>query len=351
VGVTVRPAVRTGIGRRPAVTAAAALLAVSVSWLGVSDSDDRLAALTAAGNDVTASVGAWPWVLVIASVAALLLAGVHYVLAGIAIRASSGRPLPLGEATLSQLASSVLNRIAPGGAGGAIVNTRYLSRRGLPVSAAFAAVGALGVLGGVADLVGTGLLLLGGRWVGLGGGTHELHLLATGGMRWAPGQHLVAIAVFAGVLGGSVAAGYQFVRWRRRVRGKQVGSLADAWRHLAALARRPRRTSTLLLASAGTTFVLALAFAIVVSAVAGVSAPPMAALVVIYVIAAATAAAVHIPAIAGPTELALTAALVASGVATGPALVSVLLFRGLTFWAPVPVGMVAIRLLRRRGAL
>jgi uncharacterized membrane protein YbhN (UPF0104 family) len=204
----------------------------------------------------------------------------------------------------------------------------------------------------MADLLGTGVLLFGGHWVGLGGGTRELQVLSTVGMQWAPSRHLLSVALPAVLAGGLGAAVILVIRRRRRVHGAEAAVAGrHAWAQIAALVRRPRRASTLLLASAGTTFVLAFAFAIVVLAFAGGAAPSLAALMVIYLIGAAAASAVHVPAIAGPTEIALTAALVASGVHAGPALVSVLVFRGLTFWAPVPVGIVALRALRRRGAL
>jgi uncharacterized membrane protein YbhN (UPF0104 family) len=170
-------------------------------------------------------------------------------------------------------------------------------------------------------------------------------------MHWAPSRHLFGMVVGMAVLVGVGVAVCHLVRAHRRAGGRDGSGAAHAWRHLVSLARRPGRTSTLLLASAGTTFVLAFAFGIVVQAVVGAAAPSLAALVVVYLIGAAAASAFHVPAIAGPTEIALTAALVASGVSAGPALVSVLLFRGLTFWAPLPVGVFAVRALRRRGAL
>ena len=49
----------------------------------------------------------------------------------------------------------------------------------------------------------------------------------------------------------------------------------------------------------------------------------------------------------GSTEAALVAALAAGGVPPGPALQAVLVFRAVTFWAPVPVGLLACRTLRR----
>jgi uncharacterized membrane protein YbhN (UPF0104 family) len=197
---------------------------------------------------------------------------------------------------------------------------------------------------------GAALLLFAGPWLHLGGGLHELQVLSTQGMRWLPGQHVALMAAGVGTVALVVGLGQHV--WRRtRREHDDVRASAHAWRHFAALARTPRRAGTLLLASAGTTFTLAIAFVVVVRAVTGGNAPSLAALVVVYLLSTATASALHVPAIAGPTELALTAALVASGVPGGPALVSVLLFRAVTFWAPVPAGVFAVRALRRHGSL
>jgi uncharacterized membrane protein YbhN (UPF0104 family) len=152
-----------------------------------------------------------------------------------------------------------------------------------------------------------------------------------------------------GLLGVAV---YYVAGMRRRSGNATAPDVGPAWRHLGELVKQPARVATLVLASGGTTLVLALGFALIVRAVVtGGPVPSPAALMIAYLVGAAAASAVHVPAIAGPAELALTGALVASGVSAGQAIVAVLLFRGITFWAPVPVGLVALRWLRRRGAL
>jgi uncharacterized membrane protein YbhN (UPF0104 family) len=308
-------------------------------WLALADRD------VVAGLAVAA--GAVPWFAVFAVCVALALTWAHFGLAAVAVRAASGLPLPLREATASQLASSALNRILPAGLGGSAVNARYLSRRGLPLGAALTAIGTLGVLGAVADLAATALVVVAGRWVGLGGGPRELHLLATRGMHLTGAARLVGPVVAVLVV---ATVGTAAIRWVRRRRTRPAGP-GSAWRHLAALVRQPRRTSVLMLSSAGTTVVLAVAFAVVVRTIVGGATLPVAALLVAYLVGAAAASAAHVPAIAGSTEIALTGALVASGLPAGPSLAAVLVFRGLTFWAPLPVGLVALRSLRRHGAL
>jgi uncharacterized membrane protein YbhN (UPF0104 family) len=323
-------------------------------WLGSA----RDLGLTQPGewSDWTAGISSLasgvPWLVVAASIVTVGLASLHYVLAGLALRASSGRHLPLHEVALSQVAASVLNRVAPAGVGGAVVNVRYLTRRGLPTGSALMAIGTLGLLGALVDVLATGLLVYTGGWVGLGGGETELQRLATIGVGWSPAGHVspvMSAPLGLGVLGVAI---YCISRRRRRPGNASAPRAGHAWRHFLDLAKQPARAVTLVCASGGTTLVLGLGFVLVVSAVlTGGVTPPPAALLVAYLVGAAAASVVHVPAIAGPAELALTGALVASGVPAGPAVASVLLFRGITFWAPVPVGLFALRWLRNRGAL
>ena len=84
----------------------------------------------------------WAWLVPAAAISALT-----YVMAAFAMTAASGLPLPLGRTTLVQLASSVANRLAPGGLGGAATNVRYLQRSGLDRTQAVTAVGLTSAVG------------------------------------------------------------------------------------------------------------------------------------------------------------------------------------------------------------
>jgi uncharacterized membrane protein YbhN (UPF0104 family) len=68
----------------------------------------------------------WDW-----PAAAVVASAFTYLMAAVEIRDAAGRPLPLGRTTMAQLASSVANRLSPGGVGGMGVNVRYLERSGL----------------------------------------------------------------------------------------------------------------------------------------------------------------------------------------------------------------------------
>jgi len=69
-----------------------------------------------------------------------------------------------------------------------------------------------------------------------------------------------------------------------------------------------------------------------------------------YLTAAAIGAVSPTPGGLGAVEAALVAGLIGLGVPPGPAIAGVLSFRLITYWLPVIPGVVAFRVLRRRGA-
>jgi uncharacterized membrane protein YbhN (UPF0104 family) len=58
-----------------------------------------------------------------------------------------------------------------------------------------------------------------------------------------------------------------------------------------------------------------------------------------------------VPAGIGSTEAALVAVLGGAGISTGPALQAIVVFRAITYWAPVPIGILSARVLRRHPTL
>jgi uncharacterized membrane protein YbhN (UPF0104 family) len=299
--------------------------------------------------DLAEALGEVPWVLVGAAIACLALAATHYLLAALALRTACGEQLALRETALAQLAAAVANRITPSGLGAAGVNVRFLSRRGMSLGAAVSTVGALGLLGAVADVLFVVLLLTGGGALGLGGGQHELRLLARQGLHFSLAGHVIGVVAVAAAVGVALAVRTVCDRRRSDVTNRPAGG--DAVQHLRALIREPRRAALTMAASAGTTVVLAVAFAVVVRSVVGEAAPSGAALLMVYLVGAAAGTALSLPAITGATEAILIGALIVSGVAAGPAAIAVLLFRGITSWAPLPAGVLAARALRHRRAL
>lgn len=254
------------------------------------------------------------------------LAVLHYLLSALALQAAAGTRLPLRQATLVQFTAAAANRVTPGGIGAMAVNTRYLVCRGLRGPQAIASVSALHAATMVADL-GLALTVL------TVAGPAVLPTHAPDAASW-----LLAAGAVAVVLALAI-------RPVRRRAWRMVGEVAIAIR---ALCRRPRDLMVTLLTCAGTTMTLSAAFAISVLAVPGAARPAAApALVACYFIGTTAGGAVPIPAGIGTTEAAMIAALSGAEVDPGAAVAAVLLFRLITFWTPVPVGLVAARALRR----
>ncbi|MCW2889473.1 MAG: hypothetical protein QOE54_434 [Streptosporangiaceae bacterium] len=278
--------------------------------------------------------------------ALIALSVLHYMCAALALQAAAGRPLPLREATLTQFTAAAANRLAPGGIGAAAVNVRYLTCRGLPAPRAIAGVTALHVATGLGDLL-LFLTVLGvGQSTG-DGGTRVLTQLTSHTARTAARLPLPWLLVCAGV----VAALALFAWWRRRGQGGRVlATLGQIMTAMADLRRRPRDLLVTVTATAATTLALSMAFVMSVLAVPGASAPgAIMTLLAAYFIGAAAGSALPVPAAIGSTEAGLIAALGGAEVSAGHALQAVVLFRAITYWAPVPVGLYAARVLRRRS--
>ena len=71
----------------------------------------------------------------------------------------------------------------------------------------------------------------------------------------------------------------------------------------------------------------------------------------IYLVAAAMGTTTPLPAFFGVTEVALVGALVLGGYTSGSAIVAVVIFRAVSYWLPLPVGVWAARRLRRADLL
>ncbi|MER6585895.1 phosphatase PAP2 family protein [Micromonospora chalcea] len=76
----------------------------------------------------------------VAVAATLLGSALTYLLSGLVLRLATAGRVPLGEATLVQVAASFANRLAPGSLGGAALSLRYLHQKGLVAADAGTAV-------------------------------------------------------------------------------------------------------------------------------------------------------------------------------------------------------------------
>ncbi len=337
------PAIRRHLSARIVFLALAALVAAAALSAATVDPDsgtDLLSLARSVGADLIRL--RWQYLAIVAA-----LAAVHYLAAALALRAAAGVPTPLDETTLVQLAAAAANRITPAGLGAAAVNVRYLGRRGLDAPTAIGAVAALSLLGAAADLLVIGALALGAGWLGVHGSARQLALL-TAHIRSRPGP---ARSPWLWAAVGGLAA-IALLGWLLRHRAERVRRWGAIVAPLRRLAHRPAALATLLAASAATTLVLAVAFAASAGMLPGprpASGPLL--LVLGYLLGAAAGNAVPAPAGLGSTDAALIAVLAGLHVPLAHAVEEVLVFRVLTFWAPAVVGVLAGRLLYRRGAL
>ncbi|MEV5710396.1 lysylphosphatidylglycerol synthase transmembrane domain-containing protein [Actinoallomurus sp. NPDC052274] len=340
------------VGRLPVRTwVAAGLLAAALCGvvlgtrltdLGFHDIDVRgwAGALSARAGRIR-----WEFVPLVAALATL-----HYLASGLGVRAAadgvSGRRLRLWEVTASQFAGAAANRLAPSGLGSAAVTCRYLTRRGLPMYEATAAMAAAGLMRGVTKL---GLVVLA---VGVCNGLDDPSMPDIRVGRVMSRHSGIIVPVLLSAAGVAVLLALVVFYWPGgRGRAWARATVTGVGRSLRHLIHRPRCLLWTVAASTGAHIALALAFAVSLLAVPGTNSGAFGALLAVYLLGATAGAAIPTPAGVGSTEAALITALAAAHVPTGQAAEGVLLFRAMTFWAPVPVGVLSTRLLRRTHAL
>ncbi|MEO5874327.1 MAG: lysylphosphatidylglycerol synthase domain-containing protein [Streptosporangiaceae bacterium] len=269
------------------------------------------------------------------------LAVLHYFFAALGLRAAAGVRLPLGRTMLTQFTAAAASRLTPGGLGGTAVNLRFLTLRGVTLPCAITAVAATH---GVARLAELGVLL---GVIAMTGDAQALDAFT------APARNLFGSAADLRVATGLTAAvllvAALVILVARRAR---PGLLQAGKAGVSALARRPHDLAVLLASSLAVALVLGFAFGLSVLAVPGAAEPDhLGALFGAYIVGSAAGSAIPVPGGVGTAEAAFIAALIAVGIAAAPAFQAVLLFRAITFWAPVPIGVLAVRLTTSSAAV
>ena len=324
---------------RPAAALTTACLAGTVvAWL----------CSTTWADELTEAVAGMPWAPTLALLGLLVLAAVHYLCAAWAVWAVSDRELSLLVTTAVQLAAAASNRVIPNGIGGAGVNMRYLRRAGVSTGAAASAMTALAIVGAATDGGYATAVTVLGPAAGLTGATAELHVLAARGIQGGPHAD---VAIGAAAL---IVVGVYLLHPRRRGRfwARLAATLVMAFHHARGLVRHPARLGSACLASVLTTVALSVGFVISVHVWAWSPTPLSAGgLIAIYLVATAAGGATPLPPVFGITEGALLAALILSGYSGPSAFLAVAVFRGLTYWLPLPLGIVSARYLHRAQLL
>ena len=268
----------------------------------------------------------WAWVpLVIA------LSAVTYLASAVALMGAISQQIRLWPTVLAQGASSFINRVSPANVGGMALNARYLQKSGVEPTAGVAAVGVNSLAGAIVHLI---LIVIFFAWSSRRIG-QAFKLPSTSTL-------LAILAIILAVIGILLASR----PGRRFASGTLVPGVRSAAASLSRVARNPGKMTMLVGGSALITLAYIGAFAASVEAFGG--GPGFVVLGAVYLGTATVAAAAPTPGGIGAFEAAAIAGLTGVGVANGPAVSAVLLYRLATYWLPVAPGWLAWRVLQRR---
>ena len=268
----------------------------------------------------------WAWVpLVIA------LSAVTYLASAVGLMGAISQRIRLWPTVLAQGASSFINRVSPANVGGMALNARYLQKSGVEPTAGVAAVGVNSLAGVVVHLI---LIVVFFAWSSRRLG-QVFKLPSTSTL-------LAILAIILAVIGIVLATR----PGRRFAKGTLVPGVRSAAASLSRVARKPGKMTMLFGGSALITLAYIGAFAASVEAFGG--GPGFVVLGAVYLGTATVAAAAPTPGGIGAFEAAAIAGLTGVGVANGPAVSAVLLYRLATYWLPVAPGWLCWRVLQRR---
>src|SRR6266702_596825 len=255
----------------------------------------------------------WAWVpLVIA------LSAVTYLASAVALMGAISQRIRLWPTVLAQGASSFINRVSPANVGGMALNARFLQKSGVEPTAGVAAVGVNSLAGAVVHLI---LIVVFFAWSSRRLG-QAFKLPSTSTL-------LAILAVILAVIGIVLATR----PGRRFASGTLVPWVRSAAASLSRVARNPGKMTMLVGGSALITLAYIGAFAASVEAFGG--GPGFVVLGAVYLGTATVAAATPTPGGIGGFEAAAVVGLTGVGVANGPAVSAVLLYRLATYWLPV----------------
>jgi len=241
--------------------------------------------------------------------------------------------LSLWRTTLVQAAAAYISLGAPAGIGPAALNLRMLTKRGVSNALAVASVG----LVQLAQFVTTLVLLL------------VLSLVSGSNLPldMPSGTQLLGIAFVA-----VATVAIMFIPPIRQWLAAQVMPVwRTTWPRLVQLIGQPRRFTVAVLGSLLMTVAYLGAFWACLSAFGRGNDLSLIDLAIAYLFGNALGAVVPTPGGLGTVEAGLIGGLRSAGIALGLATSMALLFRFLTFWARIPIGWVAMKVLRRSGDL
>ncbi len=242
--------------------------------------------------------------------------------------------LPLLQTSEVMLAQSFLNRFTPANAGGMALRVRYVQLQGVDLGVSAAGVGLTSAASGVMQSLFIVVFLL---WSGRSGEL-SFDLPDVNILLW--------LIIGLGILG----AVFWFTPLRFKVLdSKAFASVHEIWREISQLAKTPSKL--FLLFGGAALGKLLVIFCFVESCRAFGIDLSFAELGALYMTANTVASAVPTPGGVGAIEAALIAVLTGAGVDSAVATSAVLVFRLITFWAPVPFAYVALQHLTRKDVV
>lgn len=269
----------------------------------------------------------WRWSLVAFGLGLLTFVG-----AAAAFAAFSPVRIRLRTWVLVQMAAAFLSIAAPAQIGIGALNLRAMVRKGAQTSIALATVALVQVAQFVVTLSVVIVLSV------VSGSDAAAALLPSGRGLWLAASAVVLVA--AALLVPPV---------RRWATAKVLPVLQQTWPRLIEVLGRPGRVAAAL--GGGTVLTLSWILAFAASLQAFDVHLSLVQVAVIYFAGNLAGSAVPTPGGIGGIELALTGLLAAAGVNAGVAWSAVMLFRLATYWLQIPLGWVAMRVLRRADAV
>lgn len=272
----------------------------------------------------------WRWLAVVVA------SGFLAVLASaITVLGSTPGRLPVRKTLAVQVAAAFTGRTTAAGIGFYGVNLVYLERLGLRRAHAVGVILLNRVAMGLVSAAATGLgVLVIGNAVPLDG------LAVPSGPLAITGACVVLVLVV-----GALVSPFG----RRRVWRPLAAATRDVVTELLPVLRRPLRSAQLF--GGAVAFLGLSAFGLAATLSAFGATYPLLPVLAVYVVGSTLGQLAPTPGGLGAVEAALVAGLTAVGIGSTDAVAAVLAFRALTFWLPVLPGLIAFRVLQRRGVV
>jgi len=269
----------------------------------------------------------WLWTLAALGLSVLTYVGAAWSLSGFVLE----RLNPV-RTFLAQIAASFVTLVTPAAVGGAALNIRYLRQSRVSPADAVASVGVSQVIAFALHVV---LLVIFAALTGTAGDTS---------LR-PPDWAYIGVAILVGVILIVLAVPAS----RRLLLSRVAPTLGQVIPRLLDIAQQPAKLAE----GIGGALLVTAAYigCLAVSVLALGGSLPIISIAVVYLTGSAIGSAVPTPGGLGAVEAALAAGLTAAGLSGATAISSVLLFRAVTFWLPVPLGWAAMNYLQRHDAL